>query len=37
VIRRPDGSPYRTGDSRSGLVAASSERLWEVAANILFG
>jgi fructose-1,6-bisphosphatase/inositol monophosphatase family enzyme len=36
-VARPDGSPYRVGDSRSGLLAASSRRAWDVAAGILFG
>jgi fructose-1,6-bisphosphatase/inositol monophosphatase family enzyme len=36
VVRRTDGSPYRIGDHRSGLLAAGSQRVWEKAATILF-
>ena len=34
---RLDGSPYRVGDLRRGLLGASSPRLWDEAAGILFG
>lgn len=37
VIRRPDGSAYRVGDGRRGLIAASSQRMWDRAAKVLFG
>ena len=36
VVRRPDGSEYRVGDRRSGLIAASSKKMWDVAAEVLF-
>ncbi len=35
VIRRTDGSPYRVGDGRTGLLGASSPRMWDTAAEIL--
>jgi fructose-1,6-bisphosphatase/inositol monophosphatase family enzyme len=34
--QRLDGTSYVVGDSRRGLMGASSPRLWEKAANILF-
>lgn len=34
---RLDGSPYRVGDLRRGLLGTSSPRLWDEAAGILFG
>jgi len=37
AVRRPDGSDYRVGDTRRGLIGASSPALWEKAAEILFG
>jgi fructose-1,6-bisphosphatase/inositol monophosphatase family enzyme len=37
VVRRIDGSAYRVGDGRSGLIGAASPRLWDEAATILFG
>ncbi len=37
VIARTDGSGYRTGDGRIGLLGASSQRTWDVAARVLFG
>ena len=37
VVRRPDGSLYEVGDGGSGLIAASSQRMWDRAACILFG
>ncbi len=33
---RLDGSPYRVGDARRGLLGASSPRLWDLAAATLF-
>lgn len=33
---RLDGSPYRVGDTRRGLLGASSPRMWDRAAEILF-
>jgi len=35
-IARFDGSPYRIGDNRTGLLAAASPALWDRAADILF-
>jgi fructose-1,6-bisphosphatase/inositol monophosphatase family enzyme len=35
-IARADGSPYRIGDARRGLLGAASPRLWDEAAAILF-
>lgn len=37
VIARTDGSLYRTGDGSIGLLGASSQRMWDVAAKVLFG
>lgn len=37
VIRRNDGSDYRVGDGKSGLLGAASPRLWDLAARVLFG
>lgn len=37
VIGRPDGSTYEVGDGRSGLIVASSQRMWDRAARVLFG
>ncbi|WP_340264917.1 inositol monophosphatase family protein [Sphingobium mellinum] len=34
--QRLDGTPYVVGDSRRGLLGASSPRLWDVAAETLF-
>ncbi|MGC4252335.1 MAG: inositol monophosphatase family protein [Sphingobium sp.] len=34
--QRLDGSPYRVGDQRRGLLGASSPRLWDMAADTLF-
>ncbi|KFL45078.1 putative inositol monophosphatase [Sphingobium sp. ba1] len=34
--QRLDGSPYQVGDTRRGLLGASSPRLWDRAAEILF-
>jgi fructose-1,6-bisphosphatase/inositol monophosphatase family enzyme len=36
-VARPDGSGYRLGDERTGLLAAASPKLWDEAAAILFG
>jgi fructose-1,6-bisphosphatase/inositol monophosphatase family enzyme len=36
-VARPDGSGYRLGDERTGLLAAASPRLWDEAAEVLFG
>lgn len=36
-VARLDGSPYRLGDDRTGLLAAASPRLWDEAAELLFG
>jgi len=36
LCQRLDGTPYRVGDPRRGLLAASSPRLWEAAAEALF-
>jgi fructose-1,6-bisphosphatase/inositol monophosphatase family enzyme len=37
VVRRPDGTDYRVGDTRRGMIGAASPRLWDDAARILFG
>lgn len=37
IIRRTDGSAYHVGDGRSGLLGASSRRMWDTGARILFG
>jgi fructose-1,6-bisphosphatase/inositol monophosphatase family enzyme len=34
---RPDGTPYRPGDRRPGLLSAATPQLWDQAAEILFG
>lgn len=34
---RTDGTPYRIGDNRTGLLAAASPAIWDRAAEILFG
>ncbi len=34
---RPDGEPYRPADRRPGLLSAATPRLWDHAAEILFG
>ena len=36
-VARPDGTPYRVGDERRGLIAAASPAMWNRAADILFG
>lgn len=36
LCQRLDGTPYRVGDPRRGLLAASSPRLWDAAAEGLF-
>jgi fructose-1,6-bisphosphatase/inositol monophosphatase family enzyme len=35
-VARLDGTPYRLGDDRTGLLAAASPRLWDEAAGLLF-
>jgi fructose-1,6-bisphosphatase/inositol monophosphatase family enzyme len=35
--QRIDGTPFRVGDTRRGLMGASSPRLWDKAAETLFG
>lgn len=37
VVRRPDGTDYRVGDTRRGMIGAASPGLWNKAAAILFG
>ncbi|MEM8694573.1 MAG: inositol monophosphatase family protein [Pseudomonadota bacterium] len=34
---RPDGTPYSPADRRPGLLSAATPRLWDRAAEILFG
>ncbi|HEY0271287.1 MAG TPA: inositol monophosphatase family protein [Sphingomonas sp.] len=36
-VARPDGSLYRPGEQRAGLLAAATPRLWDTAAEIMFG
>ena len=36
-VARPDGSAYRLGDERTGLLAAASPALWDATAAIVFG
>ena len=36
-IARPDGSPYRLGEDRFGLLAAATPELWDETARLLFG
>jgi fructose-1,6-bisphosphatase/inositol monophosphatase family enzyme len=36
-VARADGSAYRLGDERTGLLAAASPALWDEAAAVLFG
>lgn len=36
-LARPDGSAYVVGDMRKGMLGASSPRIWDAAAEILFG
>ena len=31
MVRRLDGSPYRVGDKRAGLLAAATPALWRAA------
>jgi fructose-1,6-bisphosphatase/inositol monophosphatase family enzyme len=35
-VARPDGSPYRVGDDRKGMIAAASPAMWDKAAAILY-
>jgi fructose-1,6-bisphosphatase/inositol monophosphatase family enzyme len=37
LVLRTDGSEYRCGDGRSGLLAAATADLWHKTAEILFG
>jgi fructose-1,6-bisphosphatase/inositol monophosphatase family enzyme len=37
TARRPDGTPYRPADRRTGLIAAASPAIWDEAAAVLFG
>ena len=37
VAKRPDGSAYRVGDDRRGLLVASTPALWDAIAALLFG
>ncbi|MEH3158164.1 MAG: inositol monophosphatase [Sphingomonas taxi] len=37
VVRRPDGSDYRVGDQRRGMIAAATPALWEQAVAVLYG
>lgn len=37
LVRRLDGSDYRLGDQRRGMIAAASPALWEQGVAILFG
>lgn len=36
-LSRQDGSPYVVGDDQRGLLGASSPRMWDIAATLLFG
>lgn len=36
LCQRLDGSPYRVGDMRRGLLGAASPQMWDKAAGILF-
>nr|WP_133496458.1 inositol monophosphatase family protein [Stakelama pacifica] len=36
-IARLDGSPYRLGDARTGMIAASSPQIWDEAMRSLLG
>ncbi len=35
-VARTDGSPYRVGDDRKGMIAAASPAMWDKAAAILY-
>jgi fructose-1,6-bisphosphatase/inositol monophosphatase family enzyme len=37
IIRRTDGGDYHVGDGRLGLLGASSQRMWDNGAKVLFG
>jgi fructose-1,6-bisphosphatase/inositol monophosphatase family enzyme len=37
IIRRNDGGVYVTGDGRRGTLGASSQRVWDYTAQVLFG
>lgn len=36
-VARPDGTPYRIGDRRLGIIAAASPDLWAFALEVMFG
>jgi len=36
-LLRRDGSEYRIGDGKKGLLGASSQRIWDEGARVLFG
>jgi fructose-1,6-bisphosphatase/inositol monophosphatase family enzyme len=36
-VARLDGTPYRVGDDRTGILIAASPRLWDETAKLLFG
>jgi fructose-1,6-bisphosphatase/inositol monophosphatase family enzyme len=36
-VARADGSPYRVGDTRRGMLGAASPELWDMAAPLIFG
>lgn len=36
-VARADGSPYRVGDNRRGMLSAASPELWKQAAPLIFG
>lgn len=36
-VTRMDGSPYRIGDTKRGLLGTSTPELWDEAARVLFG
>ena len=36
-VARPDGTPYRIRDQRTGLLGASSPAMWDRGAEVLFG
>lgn len=37
TARRPDGSAYRPGDQKEGLLSASDQQCWETVRPLLFG
>ena len=36
-VTRMDGTPYRIGDTKRGLLGTSTPELWDAAAKVLFG